>query len=70
RVCGLDTLADLFDVSRSTLWNAINDVLPILDNRRITITPAEYRHATPTDLLASVQPSAADQETENRQVVL
>lgn len=71
RVCGLDTLAELFDVCRNTLRNAINDVLPILDDRRITITPAEHRHATSTDLLASVEhPSAADRKTENRQVVL
>jgi transposase len=44
-------------------WNKIehpiNDVLPILDDRRITITPSEHRHTTATDLLASVeQPSA------------
>jgi hypothetical protein len=70
RVCGLDTLAELFDISRSTLWNAINDVLPILDERRITVTPADQRHATAIDLLACVeQPPTTSQDTRNRQVV-
>jgi transposase len=58
RVCSLDTLAELFAISRSTLWNAINDVAPILDEQRITIAPADHRHATTTDLLASI--NAAD----------
>ncbi|WP_370424163.1 hypothetical protein AB8O64_35975 (plasmid) [Streptomyces sp. QH1-20] len=40
RICGLDTLAELFGVCKSTLWNATRDVLPILDDRRIDITPA------------------------------
>ncbi|WP_425565597.1 ISAzo13 family transposase [Pilimelia columellifera] len=70
RVCTLDTLAELFDVSRSTLWNAINDVLPILDDRRITITPAQHRHATAIDLLASTeQPPPGTHAAENRQLV-
>ena len=54
RVCGLDCLAELFGVCRSTLWNAINDVLPILDTGRVTITPADQRHATAADLLNSI----------------
>jgi transposase len=57
RVCSLDVLAELFTISRSTLWNAINDVAPILDDRRITITPAEHRYGTATDLLTSVTDS-------------
>jgi transposase len=70
RVCGLNTLAELFDVCRSTLWNAINDVLPILDDRRITIAPAQHRHATAVNLLASVeQPSTGTHGPGNRQVV-
>ncbi|MFD5088821.1 hypothetical protein ACFWOG_40235 [Kitasatospora sp. NPDC058406] len=61
RVCGLDPLAELFGVCRSTLWNAIKDVLPILDARRIDITPAEHRHTTAADLLASVnEPQTED----------
>lgn len=53
-VCSLGSLAELFGVCRSTMWNAINDVLPILDTRRVAITPAEHRHTTAADLLASV----------------
>jgi DNA-binding transcriptional regulator YdaS (Cro superfamily) len=53
RVCTLETLAQLFGVSRSTLWNAINDVLPILDAHRVTIAPAEDRHTTAADLLTA-----------------
>ncbi|MFJ1656702.1 ISAzo13 family transposase [Streptomyces sp. NPDC088337] len=54
RVCGLDALAELFGVCKSTLWNAIRDVLPILDDRRIDIAPAGHRHPTAADLLTSV----------------
>lgn len=54
RICGLNALAELFGVSRSTLWNAINDVLPTLDARRIDITPADRRHPTAAALLTSV----------------
>jgi len=70
QICSLNTLAELFDVSRSTLWNAINDVLPILDDRRIPIAPAEHRYATTIDLLASVEhPSRGTHETGKQQVV-
>ncbi|MEV0537530.1 ISAzo13 family transposase [Kitasatospora sp. NPDC050463] len=55
RICSLDILAELFDVCRSTLWNAINDVLPVLDDRRLAIAPAENRYATAADLLASTR---------------
>ncbi|MFR9778403.1 ISAzo13 family transposase [Micromonospora sp. MS34] len=70
RVCSLNTLAELFDVCRSTLWNAINDVLPILGDRRITIAPAQHRYDTSVDLLASVeQPSTGTHGVGNQQVV-
>ncbi|SCF42240.1 Rhodopirellula transposase DDE domain-containing protein [Micromonospora matsumotoense] len=70
RVSGLNTLAELFDVSRSTLRNAINDVLPILDDRRTTLTPAKHQYATPIDLLASVEhPPTRIPEPRNLQVV-
>jgi hypothetical protein len=35
----LNTRADLFGICRSTLWNAIRDVLPVLEDRRIAVTP-------------------------------
>ena len=46
RICGLDTLAELFASSRSTLWNAINDVQPILDARHVVVPQAEQRFTT------------------------
>jgi DNA-binding transcriptional regulator YdaS (Cro superfamily) len=52
RVCTLNVLAELLGISRSTLWNAINDVQPILDARRVTITPANHQHSTTAGLLA------------------
>jgi Helix-turn-helix of DDE superfamily endonuclease len=63
RVCTLETLAELFTISRSTLWNAINDVLPILHAHRITITPADHRYASAADLLASVEPRRTSPQT-------
>ncbi|MGV9386870.1 hypothetical protein ACWDRB_64535 [Nonomuraea sp. NPDC003707] len=54
RICSLNTLAELFGISRSTLWNAINDVQPIMDVRGIDIVPAQQRFTTPQELLDSV----------------
>lgn len=72
RICGLNPLAELFGVCRSTLWNAIRDVQPILGAHRLTISPSEHRHATAADLLASInEPHPNDQRAgaDNRQVV-
>jgi DDE family transposase len=55
RVCTLDTLAELFAISRSTLWNAIRDVLPILCAHGAAITPASHRYASAAALLASTE---------------
>jgi DNA-binding transcriptional regulator YdaS (Cro superfamily) len=57
RVCTLDTLAELFNISRSTLWNAINDALPILGAHHLTVIPADHRYASAADLLASIEPA-------------
>ena len=57
RVCTLDALAELFNISRSTLWNAINDALPILDAHHVTVIPADHRYASAADLLASIEPA-------------
>jgi hypothetical protein len=65
RVCGLTPLAELFGVCRSTLWNAINDVLPILDAHRAAIAPAERHHATAADLLASVNDAHTKEDHKN-----
>jgi hypothetical protein len=53
RICTLDTLAELFDICKSTLWNAIKDVLPVLDKYHPAIIPADHRYASAADLLAS-----------------
>ncbi|MEV7189730.1 ISAzo13 family transposase [Kitasatospora sp. NPDC093102] len=66
RICSLDTLAELFGVCRSTLWNAINDVLPVLDDHGLVITPAERRYANAADLLASTHAH----DSEDHHVVL
>ncbi|MBB5775040.1 hypothetical protein HD596_001796 [Nonomuraea jabiensis] len=55
RVCTLNVLAELFDISKGTLWNAINDVFPVLDTHHAPITPADHRYATAADLLTSIQ---------------
>jgi hypothetical protein len=57
RICTLDTLAELFSISRSTLWNAINDALPILDAHHLTVIPAGHRYTSAADLLASIEPA-------------
>lgn len=56
RICGLNILAELFTVSRSTLWNAIRDVEPILDAHHIMILTAERRFTTAQELLGSTAP--------------
>jgi hypothetical protein len=56
RICTLNVLAELFAISRSTLWNAINDVEPILDARHITIPTAERRFTTAHELLEPTAP--------------
>lgn len=64
RVCTLDALAELFGVSRSTLWNAIRDVQPILDDRRIDIATSPHRYITAREALDAVRDG-----TDNHQVV-
>lgn len=56
RICGLNILAELFTVSRSTLWNANRDVEPILDAHHIVILTAERRFTTAQELLGSTDP--------------
>lgn len=67
RVCSLDSLAELFGVCRSTLWNAINDVQPILDDQHVAITPTEHRHPTAADLLASINEPPTDKHSNRAQ---
>lgn len=56
RICSLNVLAELFTVSRSTLWNAIRDVEPILDAHQVTVPTAGRRFTTAEELLGSAAP--------------
>ncbi|MEY9949398.1 hypothetical protein, partial [Kitasatospora sp. GAS1066B] len=58
--CAAVELVEPLGVCRSTLWNAINDVLPVLDDHRLAITPAEHHYATAADVLGRVFKVASD----------
>ena len=55
-----DTLAELFEVSRRTIGDAVREVGPILAQDRFTPTPAGIRFATAADILAAL---AGDEDT-------
>ena len=61
QICNQQTLADLFAVSRGTIRNAIDDVLPLLEKDGHVAAPADHHYRTAADLLASV--TAAESET-------
>jgi transposase len=52
QVCTQEALADLFDVSRGSIRNAIHDVLPLLDEDGFQLPPAPVRLRTKADVLA------------------
>jgi hypothetical protein len=54
RICNQQTLADLFGTSRGTIRNAIDDVLPLLEEDGYVATPTGRYYRTAADLLASV----------------
>jgi hypothetical protein len=54
RLCNQQTLADLFGASRGTIRNAIDDVVPLLEEDGYVATPADRYYRTAADLLASV----------------
>ena len=58
RLCSQDALAELFGVSRGTLRNAYADVLALLADHGFTITRADQRFATASEVLQAV--AAAD----------
>jgi Rhodopirellula transposase DDE domain len=60
KVCSLETLAELFAVSRGTICNAMDDVLPLLDRDGLEPTPADQRFASAAAVLDFV---AANPET-------
>jgi transcriptional antiterminator len=53
RLCNQQTLADLFAVSRGTIRNAIDDVLPLLEQDGYVATQADRYYRTAAHLLAS-----------------
>jgi transposase len=52
RLCTMDVLADLLDVSRSSIGNAIREIRPLLEQAGHTSTPAPTRSRSATELLA------------------
>jgi predicted DNA-binding protein YlxM (UPF0122 family) len=59
RLCTMDVLADLLEVCRSSIGNAIRETRPLLEQAGHTSTPAPTRYRTATELLASVTPPTA-----------
>jgi hypothetical protein len=52
----MQTLAELFDVSRRTIGNALAEVHPLLEMDGFHLPPAPSRLRSATDLLASITP--------------
>ena len=63
RLCTMDVLADLLEVCRSSIGNAIRETRPLLEQAGHTSTPAPTRYHTAAELLASVTPSTAPANT-------
>jgi hypothetical protein len=59
----MDVLADLLEVCRSSIGNAIRQTRPLLEQAGHTSTPAPTRYRTATELLALVTPSTAPANT-------
>ena len=60
QLCTLDVLADLFDVSRGCIGNAVRKIEPLLAQDGYTATRATTRFRTAPDLLASLTPTDPD----------
>jgi mutator family transposase len=56
RLCTMDVLADLLQVCRSSIGNAIRETRPLLEQAGHTSTPAPTGYRTAAELLASVTP--------------
>ncbi|WP_083889877.1 hypothetical protein [Nocardia pneumoniae] len=54
KLCDQHTLAELFGVSRGTIRNAIDDVLPLLQHNGHTITPSTHRFTTATEIFTFI----------------
>jgi transposase len=54
RLCTMDVLADLLEVSRSSIGNAIREIRPLLEQAGHTSTPAPTRSRSAAELLTPV----------------
>jgi hypothetical protein len=59
----MDVLADLLEVCRSSIGNAIRQTRPLLEQAEHTSTPAPTRYHTATELPTLVTPSTAPANT-------
>ena len=64
----MDVLADLLEVCRSSIGNAIRETRPLLEQAGHTSTPAPTRDRTAAELLASMTPSTAPRPPARRHV--
>jgi Rhodopirellula transposase DDE domain/Helix-turn-helix of DDE superfamily endonuclease len=60
QLCTLDVLADLFQISRGCIGNAVRKIQPLLAQDGYTATPAPTRFRTAPDLLAFLTPTDHD----------
>jgi hypothetical protein len=63
RLCTMDVLADLLQICRSSIGNAIRETRPLLEQAGHTSTPAPTGYRTAAELLASVTPPTAPANT-------
>lgn len=54
QVCTQGALADLFEVSRGTIRNAIDDVLPLLEEDGFQLPPSPVQLRSKAEVLALV----------------
>jgi transcriptional antiterminator len=62
-VCSRDVIADLFDVSRRTVGNAIVWVRPLLDQDGYTATHSAARYSSAAELLNAITGHENEQHT-------
>ena len=60
KLCDQQTLAELFGVSRGTIRNAIDDVLPLLQHDGLVTTPSTRQFATAAEIFDLTTPENGD----------
>jgi hypothetical protein len=68
QVCTMQALAELFDVSRRTIGNALAEVRPLLETDGFHLPPAPSRLRSATDLLTSITRKTKRRPTPNHHV--